>query len=69
MSKSKDILIEEIQKIDPEWTREEISDVINNEPIFDAANNAIKRHAKEMIEKIAETNPEIKKALDELHQD
>lgn len=66
MDKSKEILIDEISKLDPTWSKEDINEVVSKEPIFDAANNAIKRHAKEMLNELAESNPSIKKALDEI---
>ncbi len=68
MSKSKDILIDEIKKAFPEDNRDEIAEIITtDETLFPAIDKAIKRHSREMIEEIAKNNPEIKKAIDELH--
>jgi hypothetical protein len=68
MSRSKDILIDELLKQDPDFTREDIEEVMNGtgKPIFDGVDAAIKRHAKEMLDELATNNPEVKKALDEI---
>lgn len=68
MSRSKEILIDELLKQDPEFTREDIESVMQGDgkPIFDGVDAAIKRHAKEMLNELAESNSSIKKALDEI---
>ncbi len=70
MSKSKNILIDEIKKAFPKDDAEEIAEVITTDKtLFPAIDKAIKRHSREMIEEIAKTNPDVKKAIDEIHKD
>lgn len=66
MSKSKEILTDELLKLDPTWSGDEIRQMIDEQPILTAADNAIKRHAKELLNELAETNQALKKAFEEL---
>ena len=70
MSKSREILIDEIAKDFPEDTREEISESLENDKtLIPIVERAMKRHSEEMIQEIAKSNPDIKKAIDGIPKD
>lgn len=68
--KTREILIDEIQKSFPEDTREEIRESLENETtLIPIVERAMKRHSEEMIQEIAKSNPDVQKALDGIPND